>query len=175
MSEHAVSTSTVPAPKKNEMHPRAVTATTVVERRYDVPVARVFRAWADPKQYIKWFAPGGDWVVADCELDFRIHGRQMAFFGPVGELRFKSDGRFEDIVEDRRIVTAGSMHDIAEPAGNQRMSTTICVVEFLEDQGGTHLILTDHSVFYTWETADDRSKGWGEILDKLATHLKGIH
>jgi hypothetical protein len=67
------------------------------------------------------------------------------------------------------------MHDMAEPAGRQRMSTTICVVEFFEEKGGTRLILTDHSVFYTWETADDRKQGWGEILTNLDAHLKGKH
>lgn len=152
---------------------RAVPATTILERHYPHPVSRVFRAWADPGQFARWFAPGGEWVVANSEVDFRIHGRQMSFFGPPGEPRFKSDGRFEDIVENQRIVTAGTMHDMSEPTGHQRMSTTICAVEFIEERGGTRLILTDHSVFYTWETADDRKIGWGEILNKLGVHLKG--
>lgn len=152
---------------------RAVPATIMVERHYPHSVHRVFRAWSDPLQYARWCAPGGDWVMADSEVDFRIHGRQMMFFGPPGAPRFKGDGRFEDIVEDQRIVTAGTMHDMDEPVGRQRMSTTICVVEFIAEGGGTRLILTDHSVFYTWETPDDRKQGWGEILGKLDTFLKG--
>ena len=155
------------------MSQRAVPATIVLERLYDAPVARVFSAWADPKQYARWSAPGGDWVVAESDMDFRVHGRQMSFFGPPGAPRFKGDGRFEDIVENQRIVSVGSMHDMTAPEGHQRMSTTICVVEFLEEQGGTRLILTDHSVFYSWETAKDRRGGWDEILNKLVIHLKG--
>jgi uncharacterized protein YndB with AHSA1/START domain len=152
---------------------RVVPATTIVERHYKASVARVFRAWSDPKQFAQWCAPGEDWVLVDSEVDFRIHGRQMFFFGPPGAPRFKGDGRFEDIIENHRIVTAGTMHDMEEPDGHQRMSTTICIVEFLEEKGGTRLILTDHSVFYTWETPADRKEGWGEILAKLDAYLKG--
>jgi hypothetical protein len=43
----------------------------------------------------------------------------------------------------------------------------------VEEQGGTRLTLTDQSVFYGFETADDRKGGWAEILEKLDIHLKG--
>ena len=45
--------------------------TFVIERTYDVAVAQIFRAWADPKLKARWFAGSVDALGAGYELDFR--------------------------------------------------------------------------------------------------------
>jgi uncharacterized protein YndB with AHSA1/START domain len=141
--------------------------TVVVERRYQASPERVFAAWADPKSHGNWNVPGNGWVIIESVHEFRVGGRQFSSFGPPGNPLHHSEGRFEDIVPNVHIVSAGTMH-----AGDRRMTTTLCTVEFLPDGEGTHLILTDQSAFYGDEKASDRSQGWGQILDKLGGVLK---
>lgn len=142
-------------------------ATIVVERRYAAPPSRVFKAWADPVAYGGWNAPGEGWEVAEQAHEFRVGGRNSSLFGPKGQAIYRSEGRFEDIIADRRIVTAGTMH-----WGEQRTSTTLCTVELLPDGGGTRLILTDQTAFYAGsETAAQREGGWNALLDNLSRAL----
>jgi uncharacterized protein YndB with AHSA1/START domain len=156
------------------MTQKAIPGTSVLERHYPHAIARVFRAWSEPKAFAQWHAPGGDWVTGDHALDFRVGGRVMIFFGPKGAPRYRSEGRVEDIVKPvlgrGRIVTSDTMFDEQDKA---RFTSTLCTVEFVEDQGGTRLTLTDQSVFYGFETQDDRKGGWAEILEKLDVYLKG--
>lgn len=145
-----------------------VHATIVVERLYDASPVRVFAAWADPTAHGSWHVPGGDWTVAEAEHDFRPGGREYSRFGPPGEPMCHSEGRFEDIVPDVRIVSAGSMH-----SNGKRTSSTLCTVELLPNGSGTRLILTDQSAFFDGrETPADREQGWGTILDKLSGALR---
>ena len=58
--------------------------TFVIERTYDVPVAQVFRAWADPKLKARWFAGSAEALGAGYELDFRVGGREVNRGGPPG-------------------------------------------------------------------------------------------
>ena len=142
-------------------------STMVLDRTYDAPPARVFAAWADPAARVQWDVPGDDWVIAEYEQDFRVGGREASRFGPKGDAKYRSEGRYLDIVPDVRIISAGTMHE-----GDERISTTLCTVELLAEGKGTRLILTDQSAFLgDREKPSDREEGWGAILDKLGAHL----
>jgi uncharacterized protein YndB with AHSA1/START domain len=142
-------------------------ATTVLDRKFSASPARLFAAWADPVARRQWDVPGNDWVVAGHEQDFRVGGREATRFGPKGDPRYSSEGRYLDIVPDARIVSAGTMH-----SGDARISTTLCTIELIAEGTGTRLILTDQSAFLGGgEKPTERQAGWGEILNKLAAHL----
>jgi uncharacterized protein YndB with AHSA1/START domain len=144
---------------------QAVHVTTVVERRFErIPPSAVFQAWADPAQRAQWDLPGGnDWVLVELSQDFRIGGREKARFGPRDDPRYWSVGEYLDIVPDERIVSAGVMH-----SGTVRTSATLLTVELHREGDGTHLVLTDQSVYFgSGEMPSDRLSGWGEILDRL--------
>jgi uncharacterized protein YndB with AHSA1/START domain len=141
--------------------------TIVVERSFKASPEKVFAAWADPVAQGRWAVPGDDWALAEFEHDFKVGGRNMSFFGPKGAPRFRSVGHYLDIVPNERIVNAEAMHD-----GELRTSATLYTVELQEENGGTHLILTDQSVFFDRETKEDRIAGWGEILDRLEAQMK---
>jgi uncharacterized protein YndB with AHSA1/START domain len=156
------------------MTQKAIPGTSVLERHYPHAIARVFRAWSEPKAFVQWHAPGSDWVNADHALDFRVGGRVMIFFGPKGAPRYRSEGRFEDIAKPMlgrgRIITSDTMFDEQDKS---RFTSTLLTVEFAEELGGTRLTLTDQSIFYGFEPSDDRKSGLAEILEKLDIHMKG--
>jgi uncharacterized protein YndB with AHSA1/START domain len=141
--------------------------TIVVERRYPVPASVVFEAFADPEQRARWHFPGSEWELVEFEQDFRVGGHEHSVFGPKGAADLRDEGRFLDIVENRRIVSAGTMHE-----GGTRISLTLCTVELEPDGDATRLRLTDQSAFLDGrERPDERRSGWAKVLDRLGAFL----
>lgn len=144
--------------------------TIVVERHLPFAPERVFAAWADAGQRTRWHFPGdADWMLAEFDQDFRVGGHEHARFGPKANPTFHEEGRFLDIVDNERIVSAGTMHK-----DDVRISVTLCTVEVDADGQGTHLKLTDQSAFLDGrERPEERHSGWGKVLDRLERFLSG--
>jgi uncharacterized protein YndB with AHSA1/START domain len=142
--------------------------TVVVHRQYDLPAARVFRAWTDPAALRSWYMPGDDtWTVDILDHDFRVGGVKRARFGPPGESFFE-DCRYEDIVPDRRLC-----YSMRIVRGDVRITASMVTVEFMPDADGTELIVTDQLVILDGgDTAEARKGGWGETLDKLTRFVR---
>ncbi|MEO5883671.1 MAG: SRPBCC family protein [Caldimonas sp.] len=149
-------------------HPLAVAHDTiVVERRFPVSPEKAFAAFADAEQRARWHFPGEDWELVEFEQDFRVGGHEHSVFGPKGAANLRDEGTFLDIVQNRRIVSAGTMHQ-----DDVRISLTLCTVEFAADGDGTTLKLTDQSAFLDGrEKPEERRNGWGKVLQRLERHL----
>jgi uncharacterized protein YndB with AHSA1/START domain len=142
--------------------------TIVLDRTFDASVTRVFAAWSDPEAKARWDVPEEDWEIIDFTSDFRVGGREVSRFGPPGGPVYTSDGRYEDIVPNARIVMAGTMS-----SEQQRVSTSVMTVEFLEAGTRTRLILTEQAAFLDGaDTPASRRSGWSGILDKLVVELQ---
>ena len=142
--------------------------TLVLDRTYAAPPARVFNAWADPAARLLWDVPGEGWETTEFESDFRVGGREVSRFGPKGDPRYWSEGLYLDIVQDVRIISAGTMHD-----RDRRTSVTVMTLELLPEGSGTRLKLTDQSAFLDGlEDSAMRQGGYGTMLDKLGTFLQ---
>lgn len=145
--------------------------TIVLTRHFPASPARVFRAWSDGNEHANWAVPGEGWVEVEREWDFREGGLQRSRFGPEGNPSMESFGRFVLIIPDRRIVSAGTMRDVARDAVS---AVTMLTLDLAPDGAGTALMLIDQSVFLgEGETAEMRRGGWREILDRLDAHLNG--
>jgi uncharacterized protein YndB with AHSA1/START domain len=87
------------------MKPSAVAHDTfVIERTYDIPIAQVFRAWADPTLKARWFAGTAEALGAGYALDFQVGGREVNRGGPPGGPVYTYESEFRDIVPEQRIV-----------------------------------------------------------------------
>jgi uncharacterized protein YndB with AHSA1/START domain len=145
---------------------QAIHSTFVIERAYPVTPERVFAAFADPARKRRWFVDGGGNQVEHFELDFRVGGKELARFchaTPANSFVCTSDGIFQDIVPNRRIVFASTMS-----VGENRISASLVTVELLPSESGTDLILTHQGAFF--EGADGpeiREAGWRTLLDRL--------
>jgi uncharacterized protein YndB with AHSA1/START domain len=143
-------------------------ATFVIERTYDVPPARVWRAWADPEQKLQWFGPR----VLDKpehELEFRVGGiERMTVQVPDGPL-FTFAARYQDIAEGERFVYTYEMYRDTE-----RISVSVATVELQAVGAQTKLTMTEQGVFLDGlDTPAEREHGTGELLDTLGTYLQG--
>ena len=117
--------------------------TFVVERTYDVPVALVFRAWADPVFKARWFAGSADALEAGYELDFRVGGGEVNRAGPPGGPVYTYESQFHDIVPEQRIVYTYEMS-----ADDDRLSVSVATVEFHNHDATTHPVSYTHLDVY---------------------------
>jgi len=105
-------------------------------------------------------------------MEFRVGGRERARYRfnegtPFPGVVLASDGSYQDIVPNRRVVTASSMS-----LGDRRISAALVTVELLPADQGTDLILTHQAAFF--EGADGpqmREGGWRHLLERLAQEL----
>ena len=143
--------------------------TFVLQRTYDVPVAQVFRAWADPELKARWFAGSTDALDEGYELDFRVGGREVNRGGPPGGPIYTYESQFHDIVPEERIVYTYEMS-----AGDNRLSVSVTTVQFHNRDATTHLVLTEQGVFLDGhDTVAQREEGTRSLLDSLAAILHG--
>ena len=139
----------------------------VIERTFDIPVDRVFRAWSDPDAKARWFTGSSDTLGDTYELDFRVGGHETNRGGPPGGPIYTYDSVFRDIVPDQRIVYTYEMH-----ADDARISVSVATVEFHAEGSSTRLRLTEQGVFLDGhDTSTQREAGTRSLLDSLAGSL----
>jgi uncharacterized protein YndB with AHSA1/START domain len=145
------------------MTPSTVTHDTfVIERIYNVPVAQIFRAWADPTLKSRWFAGSADALGAGYELDFRVGGREVNRGGPPGGPVYTYKSQFHDIIPERRIVSTYEMY-----VDEARISVSVATVEFHSQEATTQLLITEQGVFLDGQdTVAQREQGTRSLLDR---------
>ena len=136
--------------------------TFILERNYPASPARVFRAWADPAIKQRWFGDGTEARI----FDFREGGRELVESGE-GAGQFGFDVRYEDIVENNRIIYTYYM-----TMGGQRISVSVAAIELFADGEGTRMSVTEHGCFLDGlDNMAQRKRGTEMLLDALGAEL----
>ena len=154
--------------------PSIIHNTFVLERSYPKPPKTVFSAFAEEGKKRRWYAEGDSKEVQQFELDFRVGGVERLKYKlkpgtPVAGMIITNEGRYEDIVPERWIVTSTTMD-----LGEKRILVSLVTAEFLETANGTDLILTHHGVYLSGPnglTPPMIEAGWNELLAHLQNEL----
>ena len=151
------------------MSDRTVTHTTfVIERTYPVTPRAVFAAFAEPELKERWFTMPPDWVDIEHSLDFRVGGRETNRGGPPEGPVHLFDARYQDIVENERIVYAYDLH-----LGPQRISVSLATIELAAVGGGTRMTFTEQGAFLDGlEDPAEREHGTNLMVDALGAALE---
>jgi len=143
--------------------------TFAIERTYDASPPRVFAAWADPAAKARWFVGPEGWKELRREIDFRVGGQErLSGARPDGRVS-DFDGRYHDIVADRRIVYSYAMH-----IDETRISVSLATVELAPAGAGNAADL--HRAgglprrFSTGRPGASRARG--ALLDQLGAALR---
>jgi uncharacterized protein YndB with AHSA1/START domain len=145
-------------------------ASFTIERIYDAAPARVFAAFANPKEKARWFASPEEWETVKVELDFRIGGREIHDGGPKGGPLHKFEARYMDIVPNQRIVFAYDMH-----LDDKRISCSLTTVELKPEGAGTRLTFTEQGAFLDgYDNPAGREEGTRGLLDALGASLRPV-
>jgi len=144
----------------------------VVERSFAKPPALVFDALADPTKKRRWFAESDQHEIEEFVSDFQVGGVERLRYlftgdAPIRNMVLTSDGRHEDIVPDKRVVTSSRMS-----VGEHCFSCSLVTMELLPEADGTRLVCTFQGAFF--EGADGpemRRMGWEKLLDRMSETL----
>jgi uncharacterized protein YndB with AHSA1/START domain len=154
--------------------PSIIHNTFVVERSYPKPPQTVFAAFADRDKKRRWSAEGEGHELQQFELDFRVGGMERFAYRlkagtPVAGMIITNESRYQDIVPERRIVTAATMD-----LGEKRILISLVTVEFLPTDNGTNLLLTHQGIYLQGAsglTPEMLEAGWRTLLDRLTIEL----
>jgi uncharacterized protein YndB with AHSA1/START domain len=151
------------------MTDRSVTHTTfAIERTYPVAPSTVFAAFADPELKERWFTMPPDWVDTEHTLDFRVGGHETNRGGPEGGPVHFFDARYQDIVENERIVYAYDLH-----LDEQRISVSLATIELAGVGSGTRMTFTEQGAFLDGlEDPAEREHGTNVMVDALGAALE---
>jgi len=145
----------------------------VLERIFDAPREKVFRAWTEPKLLKQWFAPR-PWTTPGAALDVRPGGQNLIVMRDPEGNDHPSQGIYLEVVENEKLVMTDAFTTAWEPSEKPFM---LAIVTF-EDLDGR----TRYTARVRHWSADDRvaheamgfHQGWGQCADQLAELLKTI-
>ncbi len=148
---------------------RLARAEFILTRDYPAAIERVWDAFADEGQKLRWWGAGDAMEPREWAFDFRVGGRDIAegafHDGPVS----RYEATYTDIVEHTRIVTTYDMW-----IDGVHMSTSVASLEFEAIAGGTRFTHGEQGVFFDRFWADGgvgREQGTRGLLTALAGYL----
>jgi uncharacterized protein YndB with AHSA1/START domain len=150
----------------------------VVTRHFDAPVDRVWKAWSEPEQVMRWWGPEG-FTSPSAVMDFREGGTSLVCMRAPKEFGGQdlyNTWTYTEIVPMERI---GFITNFADANGDRIAPTDVglppeipqdvlSVVTFeAVGDAGTELTVTEYG--YVSDQAHDLSKlGLEQCLDKMA-------
>jgi uncharacterized protein YndB with AHSA1/START domain len=148
-------------------------STFVIERSYPAKPERVFAAFAKPETKRRWYGEHRTIALEGFEMDFRVGGSDRISYrfldgSPFPGTPLVNDTTYEDIVPNRRIVTAYRM-----TIGDHIMSASLGTFEFVATAEGTTLIFTEQGAYFEGSDGPKmREDGWRALLDKLGAEFE---
>ena len=154
------------------MTERNVTCNTfMIERTLAAPPERVFEAFANVNEKVRWLAPldgeaDGE-GFAHAEFDFKVGGHERFTFVEEDGRKMRYDATFYDIVPTQRIVYSYEMY-----SNESRISISVASIQFLEAANTTTLVWTEQGAFLDGlETSELREGGTSWLVDNIAEYL----
>lgn len=141
--------------------------TLKISRFIKAPRERVFEAWTDPDQLMKWMGPGPSYLIS-AKADVRPGGSYVFEMNTVGCGHENAPGLvgirgvYKEVRKPSKLVFTWAWVDNPTASDGE---TTI-TIDLAEVQGGTQLTLT-HEGFATEESRDAHNMGWTGTIDKL--------
>jgi uncharacterized protein YndB with AHSA1/START domain len=145
-----------------------VHATFHLERTYNAPASRVWRALTDPVAKAKWFGPKPDqWEVLERHMDVRVGGTERAKGRWESGMVSTFDAVYEDVIENQRLVYSYTMH-----LDDKKISVSLATLQLKAEGPRTTLMLTEQGAFLDgYDDAGSREEGTRHLLDALGASL----
>jgi uncharacterized protein YndB with AHSA1/START domain len=138
-----------------------------ITRILRAPRALVWKAWADPKQMIKWMGPRHH-PASHYENDFRTGGAWRSCLAATDSREeLWLGGVYHELVEPERLVfTFGWDGDDGRPENEMLVTITLA-------EDGAHTKMTLHQIrFVSTEQRDGHNEGWSSCIDRLEEFLE---
>jgi uncharacterized protein YndB with AHSA1/START domain len=141
------------------------TETTLRLRRiFQAPRERVFRAWTDPLELARWFAPSDEYSTLVPVLELKVGGKYCLEMHHKGGNIHRVSGTYREIKPPEKIVfTWLGEHD---PNTDESLVT----IEFRDLGPSTEILLT-HEQLPNAEQREKHEHGWNGCINQLANYL----
>jgi uncharacterized protein YndB with AHSA1/START domain len=146
----------------------------VLERIFDAPREKVYRAWTEPKLLKQWFVPR-PWTISGVTMDVRPGGSSFVVMRDPDGKDYPNHGVYLEVVENEKLVFTDAFTEAWQPSEKPFMTA---IVTF-EDAGEGKTRYTARARHWTVEDREAHEKmgfheGWGQCADQLAELLKTI-
>jgi uncharacterized protein YndB with AHSA1/START domain len=136
----------------------AINPSLTLKRRLNAPAEKVYAAWTDPKQLVRWFGPDGG-PVTHAETDLRVGGKYVVIFHTEdGEEHYVS-GTYQEVEPNRKLVFSWAWRSTPE-------RESLVTITIKPDGDGVILTLL-HEKFFDQEARDRHEFGWTGSMNKL--------
>lgn len=119
---------------------------------------RIFRAFTEPEEIVKWWGRVGGYRSIRNTSDLRVGGRWESHGESADGTQYAVNGTYLEIDRPRLLVFTW-LHHWEEYAGE-----TVVRIE-LEERGGETLLRLTHSGFTNETARADHNEGWDHVLD----------
>ena len=136
----------------------------VIERVFDAPVEKVFAAWTEPDQIVRWWGPEG-MTVPESEFDFRVGGKWRTTMASPDSGTHTCSGEYREIDSPNRVAFTWAW----EEDGKRGHETLVTVT--LKAQGDKTLMHFEHRTFESTEIRDKHEHGWSSSFHCLRDAL----
>jgi uncharacterized protein YndB with AHSA1/START domain len=145
----------------------------VLERIFDAPREKVYRAWTEPKLLKQWFVPR-PWTISGAALDVRPGGSSLVVMRDPDGNDHPNQGVYLEVVENEKLVFTDAFTAAWQPSEKPFFTA---IVTFDDLDGKTRY--TARARHWTVEDREAHEKmgfheGWGQCADQLAELLKTI-
>lgn len=168
--------STAAAPRRHGDKPFILT------RVFAAPRQRVWRAWTDRDELMRWFGPAG-FAMPVCRLDLRAGGGLHYCLRDAAGHEMWGKWTFREVVAPERLVLVQSFSDAqggitAHPMAPTWPRETLSETRFVEADGKTSMELRwsvhngtpeEHATFDA--AHDGMRQGWAGTMAQLDAHL----
>jgi len=140
-----------------------------LERTYDAPVARVWKALTDETAKQKWFGgTPGRWELLERHMDVRVGGRERLKGRWEGGVVSTFDATYHDVIPNERLIYSYVMH-----LDDKQISVSLATVQLRAKDRKTALMVTEQGAFLDgYDDAGSREHGTAHLLDALGASLK---
>jgi uncharacterized protein YndB with AHSA1/START domain len=140
-----------------------------LERTYDAPVARVWKALTDKSVKQEWFGgTPGHWELLEQHMDVRVGGSERVKSRWAGGVVSTPDATYHDVIPNERLVYSYEMH-----LDDKKISVSLATMQLKAEAGKTTLMVIEQGAFLDgYDDAGAREQGTKHLLDALGASLK---
>ncbi len=137
----------------------AVKPSLTLKRRLSAAPEKVYAAWTEPAQLLKWFGPDSG-PVKRADVDIRTGGRYAIEFRTEDGEDHHVSGTYLEVVPNEKLKFTWMWRTLPD-----RESLVTILIKAVD--GGGSLLTLIHEQFYDEAARDGHERGWSGCLNKL--------
>ena len=155
----------------------AIENAVVIQRVFNLPISKVWRALTEAEEFEKWWGPKG-FTGSSNKMEARVGGKYLNCMRDSNGKEYWSTGTVKEFVPEKKLVLTDHFSD---EKGNIKNASEfglpgdwpnelLITFELEEADGATKLRLQHEGI--PEEGHDDCVNGWNECFDKLEQNIR---